>query len=69
MLTGRIKLVRDNTFGFIEGTDRIDRFFHRSELPDGLTFEDLAVGARVTFRDEPSQKGPRAVDVQLVARG
>lgn len=40
----------DRGFGFIQGTDGCDYFFHLSDLSDGLLFEDLYEGAPVCFQ-------------------
>jgi cold shock protein len=64
-MTGTIKrLVSDKGFGFILGTDKVERFFHRSALQGGTTFESLSEGVAVTFDEERGDKGPRAVNVR-----
>lgn len=64
MKTGTIKtLVAEKNFGFItpdEGGQEV--FFHHSVL-SGVTFEELQSGDKVSFDDEPSDKGPRAKSV------
>ena len=63
-MTGSVKsLTRDRGFGFIRGEDGLDYFLHRSELRDGLSFDQLREGQRVAFEPRQSDKGPRAVDV------
>jgi cold shock protein len=54
------KVVADRGFGFIEGEDGKEYFFHRSGVDGLLTFENLNGGERVTFEIESSPKGPRA---------
>jgi len=67
MQTGKIKkLVRDRGFGFISATDGRDVFFHRSSLANGI-FDSLQEEQAVEFEVEKSDKGPRAVDVRVVA--
>jgi len=65
-MQGTIKSLTEKGFGFItpEGQDK-DVFFHSTALVD-VTFDQLQVGDVVTFEVEPSEKGPRAVDVHRV---
>ncbi|MBN2087086.1 cold shock domain-containing protein [Candidatus Peregrinibacteria bacterium] len=71
-MEGIIKKLNDKGFGFItpnttEGNERPkDVFFHRNDLID-VDFNDLREGDKVTFDMEPSDKGPKAVKVTLVA--
>lgn len=63
-MIGSVKrLTRDRGFGFIQGEDGNDYFFHRSELRGGLTFDALKEGQRVTFEPREGDKGPRAAEV------
>ena len=63
-LAGRVARIKsENGFGFIQGDDRVDRFFHRSALI-AVEFEDLREGQRVTFEHEDGTKGARAVNVR-----
>ena len=66
LMQGTIKSLTEKGFGFItpEGQDK-DVFFHSTALVD-VTFDQLQVGDVVTFEVEPSEKGPRAVDVHRV---
>jgi CspA family cold shock protein len=65
MTTGTIKkLVSDRGFGFITAEDGTDFFFHMSALDHPLAFEELQGGERVAFETEPSQRGPRAVNIR-----
>ena len=66
-MTGTIKTLTEKGFGFItvEGQEK-EIFFHSSALV-GVTFDQLAVGSTVSFDTEDSEKGPRAVNVQLVS--
>jgi len=64
-MTGTIKtLVRDRGFGFItsEATGR-DHFFHWAAVI-GVRLEELSIGERVLFDEEPSDRGPRATNVR-----
>lgn len=67
MHTGKIKkLVRERGFGFISDTDGREVFFHQSSLVDSK-FEDLSEDQAIEFEIEKSPKGPRAIDIKLVA--
>ncbi|KKS94826.1 MAG: Cold shock-like protein [Candidatus Collierbacteria bacterium GW2011_GWB1_44_6] len=64
-MTGTIKKKTDKGFGFIsrEGEEK-DLFFHSNDL-QGVTFDQLQEGAKVTFEIEQGPKGPSAKNVQL----
>jgi cold shock protein len=63
-MQGTIKrLIRDRGFGFIRGEDGQEVFFHRSAL-QGLDFDGLREGEKVSFELERGNKGPRAVNVR-----
>lgn len=64
-MQGTVKTKTDRGFGFIsrEGETK-DLFFHSKELV-GITFEELQVGAAVTFEVEDGPKGPSAKNVKL----
>ncbi|MDD4980834.1 MAG: cold shock domain-containing protein [Candidatus Omnitrophica bacterium] len=67
MHTGKIKkLVRERGFGFISDTDGRELFFHQSSIVDAQ-FTDLTEDKEVTFEVESSPKGPRAINVRIVA--
>lgn len=65
-MNGTIKTKTDRGFGFIsrDGETK-DLFFHSNDL-DGVTFEELQVGAAVTFDVVSSDKGAAAKNVKLV---
>jgi cold shock protein len=65
METGTIARVTDRGFGFIamEG-DAKDVFFHSNEL-NGVQFNDLKEGDKVTFEIAEGPKGLNAVNVSL----
>lgn len=66
MANGMIKrLVRDRGFGFIKDDGGQEWFFHRTSVSG--SFEDLNEGQRVSFDEEPSQKGPRAGNIRADA--
>lgn len=65
MAEGKIKkLVSDKGFGFIEGSNGKDIFFHCSSV-DGA-FDTLTEGQRVEYTEGKGQKGPRAENVRVV---
>ena len=65
MAEGTIKKLTDKGFGFIETESGKDMFFHLSNL-DGIQFEELQEGQRVSFVVGEGPKGPRAEDVKPV---
>lgn len=66
-MEGTIKrLIRDRGFGFIRSEDGQEVFFHRSAL-EGLDFDGLREGEKVSFEMERGSKGPRAVNVRSVS--
>jgi len=65
-MTGTVKTkVDEKGFGFIarEGEEK-DLFFHSNDL-QGVSFEELQIGATVTFDIEMGDKGPAAKNVKL----
>ena len=65
MPEGTIKRLTDKGFGFIDtGTGR-DVFFHMSNL-DGVTYDELQEGQRVSYTDGEGPKGPRAENVTVI---
>lgn len=63
-MEGTIKRLKEG-FGFIRGTDGVERFFHRSVL-ENESFPNLVEGQAVTFEPDRGEKGPRAVNVRVV---
>ena len=61
-----VRLISDRGFGFIgrEGEEK-ELFFHSNEL-QGVEFNDLKVGDKVSFEVGESPKGPNAVKVSRV---
>ena len=53
-------------FGFIAPENGADVFAHYSEI-SGSGFKTLAEGQEVEFEVEQGQKGPQAVNVNIVA--
>ena len=65
MAEGTIKRLTDKGFGFIEnGTDK-DMFFHSSAC-EGVTFDELREGQKVSYNVGQGPKGPRAENVSLI---
>jgi len=66
--TGTVKWFRDDKgFGFItpdEGGGQ-DLFVHYSAI-QGSGYRSLAEGAKVTYEEEAGDKGPKAINVNLV---
>ena len=62
MAEGKIKKLTDKGFGFID-TGKGDLFFHMSAL-QGVQFDDLQEGQRVTYTEGRGQKGPCAENVK-----
>lgn len=66
-MKGKIKkLVMEKGFGFIQGNDKKDIFFHHSCV-DEKQFDELAEGQLVDYTiDEngSAEKGPRAASVR-----
>ena len=65
MAEGTIKRLTEKGFGFIDTGTGPDVFFHMSSL-EGVTYEELREGQRVTFNEGRGPKGPRAENVKLV---
>ena len=67
MPTGKVKWFNDDKgFGFIAPDEdgAADLFVHHTAIIGDGSFRSLDEGASVTFETEPSDKGPRAVDVR-----
>jgi cold shock protein len=62
---GTIKRLTDKGFGFIATGSGKDLFFHTSAL-EGVTFEELREGQRVSFTEGQGPKGPRAESIRLL---
>ena len=66
MANGIVKWFNEKKgFGFIEQVDGPDVFVHFSGI-NGAGFKSLKEGDEVTFETEQAQKGPRAVNVNVV---
>lgn len=65
MAEGTIKKLTEKGFGFIETGGDKDLFFHMSNL-EGVTYEELQEGQRVSYTEGMGPKGPRAENVKPV---
>ncbi len=65
MAEGTIKRLTDKGFGFIDVGTGKDLFFHMSAV-EGVRFEDLKVGQKVSFTEGQGPKGPRAENVKVL---
>ncbi len=63
MPEGTIKRVTDKGFGFIDTGGEKDLFFHSSSL-EGVRYDELREGQRVTYTEGRGPKGPCAENVK-----
>ena len=64
MAEGIIKRLTDKGFGFIDEGSEKDLFFQSSSL-EGVSYDDLREGQRVSFTEGRGPKGPCAENVTL----
>lgn len=65
MAEGTIKKLTDKGFGFISTGGAKDLFFHMKAL-QGVHFDDLYEGQKVSFTEGQGPKGPCAENVKPV---
>ncbi len=65
MAEGTIKRLTNKGFGFIDTGSGEDMFFHSSNV-EGVSFEQLQEGQRVSYNEGRGPKGPRAENVKPV---
>jgi len=67
MVSGTVKTVTGKGFGFIsqEDSDK-DIFYHETSLEGDLADRKLRAGDKVKFEIEETEKGPRAVKIELI---
>jgi CspA family cold shock protein len=65
MAESTFKRLTDKGFGFIDTWSDKDLFFHSPDL-EGLSYEELQEGQRVSYNEGRGSKGPRAENVKLV---
>ena len=63
MSEGTIKRLTVKGFGFIENGSGTDLFFHMSAV-EGVRFEELREGQKVSYNEGRGPKGPRAENVK-----
>ena len=63
MAEGTIKRLTDRGFGFIATEGGKELFFHMSAV-EGVTYEELREGQKVSFTAGEGPKGPRAAEVK-----
>jgi CspA family cold shock protein len=63
MSEGTIKRLTDKGFGFIQTASGSDVFFHMSAV-EGVSFNELREGQRVSYVEGNGPKGPRAENVR-----
>ena len=65
MPEGTIKTKTNKGFGFITTGTGEDMFFHRSSV-EGVSFDELKEGQRVSYTVGQGPKGPRAENVKVI---
>ena len=65
MPEGTIKRLTDKGFGFISNESGNDFFFHMSAV-EGVRFEELREGQKVSYNEGRGPKGPRAENVRVI---
>ena len=65
MAEGSIKRLTNKGFGFISTGGGKDLFFHSSSL-QGVSFDALREGQKVSYTEGRGEKGPRAENVTPV---
>jgi CspA family cold shock protein len=65
MAEGTIKKLTDKGFGFINTGGSKDLFFHSKAL-QGVRFEEMSEGQKVSFTKGHGPKGPCAENVKLL---
>ncbi len=65
MAEGSIKKLTDKGFGFINTGGAKDLFFHSKSL-QGVSFDELREGQKVSYTEGRGPKGPCAENVTLI---
>ena len=61
------KILKGGGYGFLTTADGRGVYFHKNSVLD-RAFSKLKVGTRVTFIEEPGEKGPQASTVRVVSK-
>ena len=63
---GRVlRMFRDRGYGFLEGIDGREIYFHEHSVLNGR-FHALQIGSQVRYAEEDGEKGPQASTVEMV---
>ena len=65
MPEGAIRKLIAKGFGFIETENEKELFFHSSTV-QGVSFDDLREGQKVSYTEGQGKKGPCAENVKLI---
>jgi len=65
MAEGKIKKLTDKGFGFIDTGRGGDLFFHMSNV-EGVRYDDLREGQKVSYNEGRGPKGARAENVRPI---
>lgn len=65
MAEGTIKRITTKGFGFIDNESGTDMFFHSSAV-EGVSYDELQEGQRVSYTVGQGPKGPRAENVRVI---
>lgn len=65
MAEGTIKKLTEKGFGFIKTGSNKDLFFHSKNL-QGVAFDELQEGQKVSYTEGQGPKGPCAENVKLL---
>jgi cold shock CspA family protein len=68
-VTGKIvNFIHEKGFGFVQGDDGISYFLHIKEFGPGINLNKVIKGAKVSFTEESSSKGPQATKAQIMQK-
>lgn len=67
MYTGTVKWFNNEKgYGFISGNDGKDVFLHHSQIKEKASNKELNEGQQVSFDIVLKEKGPQAINVQML---
>ena len=61
------KIFRESGYGFLEGEDGVEIYFHRNSVLNDR-FDELEIGSEVRYAEELGEKGPQASTVAMHRR-